>query len=260
MGTMRTAAGELFKQRITCYLDAGGRRVKPDTPGARKVVEESRKWYGRAQDPADGTWRLVPLSRDKQSARKKLADLETKLARGEAGLVDPHEETKSASLPVLVGEYVADLAQTGKSERYREQTRREALAVVAGCGAERLCDLTVARVNRFLAGLKCSARNKNCYRRSVIGLCNFLVGKDRLAANPLLKTTRAKEKKGEERRKRRALKAGELQALLHAARRRPLEEAMTVRRGPRRGNCWPAFPTGSGRGWSGPAATAPSST
>jgi hypothetical protein len=236
MQRMSTAAGEVFKQCVTRYLDGHGRRVKAGTPGARKVIEESTKWYGRVQDPATGKWRFVPLSKDKQSARKKLVDLETRLARGEAGLVDPYQDTKEGKVQDLLDDYVDGyLTQKGRSEKYRGQTRREVNAVVAGCGAERLADLTVARVDRFLAGLTCSARSKNGYRRSVIGLFNYLVKKDRLPGNLLLKTTRSEEKKGEQKRKRRALKAEELQTLLEAARSRPLREAMTVRRGARKG-------------------------
>jgi hypothetical protein len=39
--------GDVFKHHTTRYLDADGRQVKKDTPGARKVEEESKnKWYG----------------------------------------------------------------------------------------------------------------------------------------------------------------------------------------------------------------------
>jgi hypothetical protein len=37
----------LFKPQKVYYLDAEGKRVKPDAPGARKVKEELRKWYAK---------------------------------------------------------------------------------------------------------------------------------------------------------------------------------------------------------------------
>ena len=55
---MKTNEGELFKQRITRYYDAEGKRVRAGTPGARKEVVESKKWYARLKDPSTRKWRL----------------------------------------------------------------------------------------------------------------------------------------------------------------------------------------------------------
>jgi integrase len=229
---VETKDGAVFKQRTTRYLDANGRRVGAGTPGSRRVVVESRKWYGRVQDPGTREWRLVPLSKDKQVARKKLADFQTELERGEAGLVDPYKQAKEAPATEHVEAYLTDLGERGRSERYRKQTRRDIEKVLAACKAQRLADLTADKVNDFLTGLTCSARTKNSYRQAVLGMYNFLVRKKKLPHNPLLLTTR---RKGEAKRKRRALSPEGLQRLLDAARQRPLVEAMTVRRGPRKG-------------------------
>jgi hypothetical protein len=35
--------GDVFRQQIKRYVDANGKRVKKDTPGARIVEEESSK-------------------------------------------------------------------------------------------------------------------------------------------------------------------------------------------------------------------------
>jgi integrase len=229
---MDTRVGEIFKQRTTRYFDANGKRVGPETPGARKVVVESRKWYGRLQDPKTKKWKLVPLARDKQVARKKLSDLDRELALGEVGLIDPFLQTKQAPITEHVEAYLVDLKEQGRDERYRKQTRREIDKVLAACDAERLADLTADKVDAFLTRLTCSARTKNSYRQAVLGMCNFLVKKKKLPFNPLLVTTR---RKGEAKRRRRALPANILQKLLETARQRPLIEARTIRRGPRKG-------------------------
>ena len=146
--------------------------------------------------------------------------------------MDPYEEAKKAPIEQHVKSYLEDLAERGRNEKYRMQTEREIQKVLAASRAERLQDLTADRVDDYLKSLTCSARTKNAYRQAVVGLCNFLVRKRKLPYNPLLITTR---RKGEVKRKRRALPAPALQMLLDAARQRPLVEAMTIRRGPRKG-------------------------
>lgn len=227
---METKDGAVFKQRVTRYLDAAGSRVSADTPGASKVVVESKKWYGRLK--IDGEWKLIPLSKDKGVARSKLAKLETDLARGEAGLIDPFKASKKTPIGEYVDAYLTDLKELGRSEKYLGQTRREIDTIVGRCEVECLKDLTADKVDGVLTAMTCSARTKNCYRQAVLGLCNYLVRKKKLAANPLFATTR---RKGEKKRRRRALPEDALQKLLDAARQRPLREASIIRRGPRKG-------------------------
>ena len=50
---------DVFRQQIKRYVDANGRRVKKDTPGARVVVEESSKWYGEYRNE-NNQWVRVP--------------------------------------------------------------------------------------------------------------------------------------------------------------------------------------------------------
>jgi integrase len=196
----------------------------------KPVKMKSKKWYARVKDPKTGKWKKVPLSTDKQAARKMLADLETKLARGEAGLFDPHNDTKSAPIGDLICAYLNDLAERGKSARYRQQTER-LLKTVCTTQVHTLDDLTPDYLDAFLSGLTCSARTKNTYRQACLGMCNYLVGKKKLD-NPLRLTTR---RNGEVMRKRRALTPENLQKLLTAARQRPFIEQMTIRRGKNKG-------------------------
>ena len=75
---------------------------------------------------------------------------------------------------------------------------------------------------------------RNGYRESAIGFGNWLVRKKRIPANPFADVPKA-DANADCRRKRRALNEDELRRLLDVARRRPLEDAMTVRRGPKKG-------------------------
>jgi integrase len=81
-----------------------------------------------------------------------------------------------------------------------------------------------------------SARTRNSYLTSALAFCNWCreptVG--RLTGNPFDGIPKANEK-SDPRRQRRAMTEAELVALLGVARERPLLDALTVRKGPRKG-------------------------
>jgi integrase len=110
-----------------------------------------------------------------------------------------------------------------KMEAYRSQ--------LAGV---KLMSLTADKLDAFLAQLPAekAARTRNGYRTSVIGLFSFLVRKKKLTYNPMPCVTRHQ---GETKRRRRALSVEELQRLFTAAKERPLAQALTIRRGERKG-------------------------
>jgi hypothetical protein len=76
----------LFKPQIVRYLDKQGKRVPRGTPGACKVVEKARKWWGKYRDH-NGHERRVPLYTDKAASRHELGELvqREKAAGGLAG-------------------------------------------------------------------------------------------------------------------------------------------------------------------------------
>jgi hypothetical protein len=72
----------------TRYVDEAGQRVPKGTPGAKKVQDESAKWYA--------CWRegkrqvRIPLATDKSVSQVMLADL---IRQRERGIVDPENWT-----------------------------------------------------------------------------------------------------------------------------------------------------------------------
>src|SRR6516165_10052331 len=79
-----------------------------------------------------------------------------------------------------------------------------------------------------------SARTRNAYRNALVSFCNWCVETRRLARNPFDAVPKANEQ-ADPRRQRRAMTEAELVKLLAVARERPLLEALTVRKGPRKG-------------------------
>jgi len=109
--------------------------------------------------------------------------------------------------------------------------------VAADCGFHRLGDLNAAALGKWLANQKATgmgAGTRNEYRAACVGFGNWCVATNRLTSNPFDGAPKA-DARADCRRKRRALTEGELRLLLDAARRRPLQDAMTIRRGKNKG-------------------------
>ncbi len=224
----------LLKPWVVRYLDASGRQVTKDTPDARKVEQRTAKWYGQYTD-ADGRRRRVPLCNDKAASRQMLATLEREAHLGRAGVSDPFAHHRKAPIESHVADYETYIHNKGISAKGLSEDLRRLRAVLAGCNARVLHDLTPEAVERFLAALAgrgAGTSTRNSYLKSVKAFANWGLTTHRWGENPLacLRAT-----KGELRRRRRALTVEELSQLLAATRERPLLAAMTIKRGPRRG-------------------------
>lgn len=218
-------------QKITYvyWLDAEGRRVKKGTPGARKHVEESRKWYacwkeGKRQH-------RVPLCTDKSAAQAMMTDLLRTGERTRARLVDPFQPHLDRPAAEHVEEYLESVTATGKVKpgKYLTEKRRILTTVLTKAGVRRLSDLTGAAVDAYMDALTCSAATKRVHHTAVNAFADWLVTKKRLPANPLVSVARPQG--GKVVRKRRALNPDELQRLITAARERPLFDEMYKPRG-----------------------------
>ncbi len=164
-----------------------------------------------------------------------LADLERQAERGKAGLVDPHAEQRKAPIQSHVDAYAVHLRNKGVSAKHHVETIRRLKAVIEGCKVKVLADLRTEVVERFLAILGdegASARTRNTYRTSAKAFCKWCLKTRRLGEDVLASLDAVS---GEARRQRRALTDDELAKLMRAARERPVIEALTVRRGERKG-------------------------
>jgi hypothetical protein len=215
-----TEMGDVFRQHFT-------------RNGVKKPL---RKWYGEIPDPNGGKPKRVPLSSDKQVARKMLRDLEREAERRRAGLIDPHAESRKVPVGELVAEYLDYLGLKGDGSRHISDTRRLLNATLHECKFATLAYLRADVLDKFLARLGKqgrAARTVNTYRQAAMGFGNWLVRPKRMMPhNPLAESTKAM---GEARVRRRALQLGQLRTLLDVARERPLREKMMVRSGRRKG-------------------------
>lgn len=208
-----------------------GRKVKPNTPGAKKTTEKSKKWYAVWKDGGKVVAR-VALCQDKRAAQAKMVDLDRQREQEGALLVDPFKGAKKKAIDEWVALYLADLTATGRTQKYIQDTRNTISRVNRLLEIKCCDDYKVEKVEEWLKGLTCSSRRKNDCRNAPFYFLNWMVEKRHLRENPLARVMTF-EKVAKQ--KRRALKLEDLEKLLVVARERPLNAAMMVRRGNNKG-------------------------
>lgn len=122
--------GSLLRQRIVRWVDSCGGWVNAGTPGAKRVVSKSSKWYGQYRR-ADGTVARVPLSTNKTAALQVLADLERQVELARAG----NTEVSLTELAASIEEHVTACLESLRpevSEYHLKETSRRLRAVING--------------------------------------------------------------------------------------------------------------------------------
>lgn len=208
----------IFKHKTTRYLDSDGRQVSSTTPGARRIVVESRKWYAKGI-PGHPPGKRIPLANSRRVAEKMLADLMEKAERGLSGMATTLPQNHQ--LEPLVEEFRELLALKANPKHTKDVTR-DIRRVLDGCKLTTVADLNVgdvvSRVEKFVWGL---AKEMTAANAATIGkharqftrwlwIKKKLLGADPLAALDLPSNATVNP--------RRALTEGELGRLLHAAR------------------------------------------
>jgi site-specific recombinase XerC len=122
---------------------------------------------------------------------------------------------------------------------HRDNVLRQLKRVIDDCDFSRISELNREALERWLASETRrgrSARSRNAHRAALIAFANWCADPTigRLISNPFRGVPKADEK-ADPRRRRRSMTEAELTRLLDVARRRPLAEALTVRRGKRKG-------------------------
>lgn len=232
---------EVFAQ----WNDARGKRVVAKATlgkdGAAKVLVPSPCYYGQYRD---GTGRRVVRStgcRTRQAAMAVLNDWTARAEKVKAGIISSAEDAVAdhvdTPLATHFDDFIDHMAGRGVTEVHRKNTRAYLDRVARECGFRRLNDLDRTEFEKWLAARitdGMSARTRNGHRTALVSFANWCVETRRLVANPFDRLPKANEK-ADRRRQRRALTEDEIARLLDAARRRPLLEKITVRRGRNKG-------------------------
>ncbi|MGH7226201.1 MAG: tyrosine-type recombinase/integrase, partial [Gemmataceae bacterium] len=135
--------------------------------------------------------------------------------------------------------YLTYLESTSACVEHRKERRRQLQRIARECGFATLPDLRREPLESWLVeqtrnGM--GARTRNTHLAAAVAFCNWCRHKDvsRLTSNPFDGIAKADEQ-ADPRRQRRAMTESELTRLLAVARERPLLDALTVRKGKRKG-------------------------
>jgi integrase len=191
---------------------------------------------------ADG--RVVERStgcRDKAAARTVLNRLQAEADEIRAGgTAAKYARYRRLPLDPQIDAFVDQhLVAKGATDGHRYNCRKLLERLKRDCEFENLGDLSRQRFEQWLAlqtdeNVKLSARSRNAYREVLVSFVNWCVAVGHLPENVFKAIPKANEK-SDPRRQRRSLTEDEMVKLLDVARRRPLEDALTVRRGKDKG-------------------------
>ena len=197
------------------WYNADGSKAAPNTPGAKKVRQESADWYWVRWE--GGTLVRDRLGPDKAVAENLMNEMRGEQVRGNYGLHD-YGRHRKGDVNEAVDAYLKVLVNTTRSEDHQREVGRVLRLVVAKTGATKLADLSADAIQAYLVGLDCAAATKNKHRVYLSGFFNYLVGAGKLPANPITKHSvkRAVAKDESEKRERRALTPDELKKLFVA--------------------------------------------
>jgi integrase len=207
--------------------------------GVPRIRVKSGTYFAKYRD-GDGLVVEVPTKcRNEDGARQVLAELERRAERQRVGLISPEEsrvaERMGGPLAGQLADYLVSLEASDASAKHVAEGRRVLTRLFEACGFSSLAGLDRSKVEHYLNRRrqdKVSGRTRNIELTRLNAFSNWCVANGRLLTNPFASVARATE--GTTRR-RRAMTEDELSRLLAVARRRPLLEALTVRKGKRKG-------------------------
>ena len=229
-------------QRLAQWQDAKGKtRTAPLTAAGDRISVEAGTYTAKYRDGSGIVREAATGCRDESAARSILNELERRAEKVKGGIITAAEDNvidhRTAPLAEHIDAYLLKLESQGTSAMHRDNVRRSLQRLAVDCQFNRLADLAREPLERWIVlrvkdGM--GARTRNTYRAAAVAFCNWCIQTGRLLFNPFDKVSKANEEI-DPRRKRRALTENELIRLLDVARRRPLLDAMTIRRGKRKG-------------------------
>jgi len=197
--------------------------VITDPRTGKRGKTKSKKWWGRYRDGL-GIERRVPLARDKTAAHAMLNEMVLKAERQAAGQVDPFEEHAKRPLKEHVDAFQQHLRHKANSAQHVYEVATKVRRIVAGCKWAYIRDLSVSRVQKYLAELRqgtdkeegLSIQTSNHYLRAIKQFSRWLVRDRRTNDDPLVHLAMLNVKV-DRRHDRRALSADEFARLAEAA-------------------------------------------
>jgi len=209
--------------------------------GSQRIVVEAGTYLAKFRDGSGIVREVSTGCRDEGAARCVLNELERRAELVRSGVITSNEDRVADHQRSSIAEHFEDYEQhlhaKGVTGKHIRETVRYLDRLANDCDWLKLSDLSRESFDCWLAMRRheqMGARNLNAYRVALVAFANWAVSVCRMTSNPFAAIPKADEK-SDRRRPRRALSEVELRILLDVTAQRPLEEALTVRRGKRKG-------------------------
>ena len=232
-------------QRFAEWKPAKGKtRTAPLTvgqDGSDRIVITTATYTAKYRDGNGRVREVATGCRDEGAARSLLTEMERRAERVKGKLLTNDEanaiDHQGKPLVEHIAAYLTHQNAKGLNRARINNSESRLKRLAANCEFRTLPDLAAVKFERWLSEQKATgmgAGTRNEYRQELVGFGNWCVRTHRLTGNPFAAVPKA-DAKADVRRKRRALTESELRRLLDVARRRPLSDALTIRRGKRKG-------------------------
>ena len=239
------------RETVASWTDRSGKQrtavvvVGPD--GTPRIRTEAATYTAKYRD-ADGVVREVATGcRDADAAKSKLAELMRTTERIRSGAISrtDAEVGKWQNVPLTehVADYIAELRHRGLNADRVKTSESYLTSDCEGCGFRYLRDLNADALRKRLrsdAGMGAATYNWHSALWQAFGAWlsgwrmngrrKSRTGDQRLGENPF-EGFGKRDERSDRRRVARALTVDEMRRLLDQARRRPLDDALTIRRG-----------------------------
>jgi len=232
-------------KQIVRWRDRRGKNRRAEVAvgkdGVVRIAVRTATYYARYRDGRGRMCDIATGCRDETAARAVLADLVRRSELVKARVITPTEDAvadhQATGLLEHMEAWLAHINAKGVTPGRVKTNRQRFTQVAEDCDFVRLTDMDGVDLERWMVdkaadGMSAGARNG--YREACVAFANWAVRSRRLGENPFAYVAKA-DARADCRRKRRALTEDELTRLLDATQRRPMLEAMTVRRGKDKG-------------------------
>ena len=207
-----------YRPTIIRYLNAQGKRVPKVTPGAKRVREKSKTFWGRCAD-ANGEVRPVALCDDADAAEAMLAEMKQRAKRESRGDIDPFEDHRKRPLAEHLVDFEAALLAKEATDKQAQQVASRCRKIIKACRFEKLADLSPSAVANYLRERRqggMGTATSNGYLSGIKSFTNWLVKDRRLPSNPLTHLAKLNDR-ADIRHERRASSSIDLGLLISAA-------------------------------------------
>jgi integrase len=176
---------------IVRHLDADGKRVPKGTPGARRKVIRSKKWYAVYRD-VSGRRRRKPMSTNKAAAQTMLGELLKTVELERSGVVDAYALHRKTSIEKHLIAFEKAGRLKGHSERHVvESMARLRRVLITECKLVLLADVQASEVADVIGDMQrekgkgpLGIQSKNHYIATLKSFGNWLKRDKRLPENP----------------------------------------------------------------------------